>query len=68
MPDEKKGSAVPFLKAALAYYANLGIAVERVMTDNGTCYASKAFARACRELGLQARPHQTPIRKDKRQG
>ena len=53
LPDEKKGSAVAFLKAALAYYASLGIPVERVMSDNGPCYASRAFARACRELGLR---------------
>jgi transposase InsO family protein len=52
MPDEKKRSAIAFLKAALAYYASLGIKVERVMTDNGACYKSFAFRRACthREL------------------
>lgn len=38
---------------ALAYYASLGVRVERVMTDNGPCYKSKAFARACREFGLR---------------
>jgi transposase InsO family protein len=53
LPDEKKESAVLFLKAAVAYYANLGIAVERVMTDNGSCYRSKAFAAACRKFGLK---------------
>lgn len=36
--DEKKGSAVAFLKATLAYYASLGTTMERVMTDNGPCY------------------------------
>jgi len=34
MPNERKQSAIRFLKAALAYYAGLGIKVERVMTDN----------------------------------
>lgn len=34
LPDEKKQRAIAFLKATLAYYAGLGIAVERVMTDN----------------------------------
>ncbi|MDF0700699.1 IS481 family transposase, partial [Rhizobium sp. MC63] len=53
LPDEKKDSAVAFLKAALTYYNTLGITVERVMTDNGPCYASGEFARACRELGLK---------------
>jgi transposase InsO family protein len=51
--DERQGSAVAFLKAAIAYYAKLGIAVERVMTDNGSCYRSRAFARACKRLRLK---------------
>jgi transposase InsO family protein len=51
--DERKKSTVAFLKAAVAYYAKLGIKVERVMTDNGSCYRSRAFARACKRLGLR---------------
>lgn len=51
--DEKARSAVPFLKAAVAYYASLGVTVQRVMTDNGSCYKSHAFARACKRLGLK---------------
>jgi transposase InsO family protein len=53
MPDEKKRSAIAFLKAALAYYESLGIKVERVMTDNGSCYKSFAFRKACQRLGLR---------------
>ncbi|WP_245651039.1 integrase core domain-containing protein, partial [Paramagnetospirillum marisnigri] len=53
MPDEKKESAVTFLGAALAYYASLGITVQRVMTDNGSCYRSKAFRKACADHGLK---------------
>ncbi len=53
MPDEKKESAIAFLEAALAYYRKLGIRVERVMTDNGSCYRSKAFKKACKALGLR---------------
>ncbi len=52
-PDEKAMSAVAHLKAAVAYYKRLGIKVERVMTDNGSCYKSKAFAKACKALGLK---------------
>lgn len=52
-PDERKRSAVAFLKAAVAYYARLGVKVERVMTDNGSCYRSMAFKRACQRLGLK---------------
>jgi transposase InsO family protein len=53
LPDEKKESAVAFLKAAVAYYQSLGVAVARVMTDNGSCYRSRAFRKACRDLGLR---------------
>ena len=45
LPDERKESAIAFLQAALAYYASLGVAVARVMTDNGSCYRARAFAK-----------------------
>jgi transposase InsO family protein len=59
-PDEKKESAVAFLEAAVSYYRSLGITVSRVMTDNGSCYRSKTFARACKRLDikpLRTRPY-----------
>jgi transposase InsO family protein len=53
LPDETKESAVAFLRAAVAYLASLGVAVQRVMTDNGSCYRAKAFRKACVDLGLK---------------
>jgi transposase InsO family protein len=53
MKDERKESAVAFLQAAVAYYASLGVSIQRVMTDNGSCYRSRAFAKACKSLGLK---------------
>ncbi len=53
MPDEKKQSAVDFLEAALAWYRRFDITVERVMTDNGSCYLSRAFRDACKRLALK---------------
>ena len=53
LPNQKKESAIAFLKAALAYYASLGVTVARVMTDNGSCYRARDFARSCRYLGLK---------------
>src|SRR5246500_2687097 len=53
MKDEKKGCAIAFLKAAVGYYASLGVTVQRVMTDNGSCYKSFAFQKACKRLGLK---------------
>jgi len=53
LPDEKKQSAIAFLKAAVAYYQSLGVKVARVMTDNGACYKAFDFRDACRDLGLK---------------
>jgi transposase InsO family protein len=52
-PDEKKESAVAFLKASVAYYQSLGVTIQRVMTDNGSCYRSAAFRKACQDLGIK---------------
>ena len=65
MNDERKTSAIAFLEAAVAYYASLGVKVEQVMTDNGSCYLSRAFGETCRSLALDTsgpsltRPKQT---------
>jgi transposase InsO family protein len=53
LPNETKESAVAFLLAALAYYASLGIRIERIMTDNGSCYRSFAFREACQRHALK---------------
>ena len=52
-PDEKATSAIACLRASVAYYQSLGITVARVMTDNGSCYKSFAFAAACKALNLR---------------
>ena len=49
-PDEKKLSAVEFLKAAVARYQALGVAIKRPITDNGSAYRSQLFARTCQAL------------------
>ena len=51
--NERKESAVAFLITAVAYYESFGVKVQRVMTDNGSCYRSRAFAKACRRLKLK---------------
>jgi transposase InsO family protein len=53
LPDEGAISANAFLRAAVAYYAALGVTVKEVMTDNGSCYRSKDFAQTCSNLGLR---------------
>ena len=51
--DEKKTSAVDFLKAAVAHYAALGVPIQRVLTDNGSAYRSQLFARTCQAMGIK---------------
>lgn len=47
LPDEKAVTAVAFLGRARAWFAEHGIAgIERVVTDNGSCYRSAAFGDA----------------------
>jgi transposase InsO family protein len=46
MPNERKESAVAFLEHAIAWFNRHGVSIERVMTDNGSAYRSKAFAKA----------------------
>ncbi len=51
-PNESKACAVAFLRAALVYYASLGITVRRVLTDNGSPFMSHAWRDACAEFGI----------------
>ena len=43
LPDERKGTCAAFMGRCLAFFAGLGVAVERVMTDNGPGYRSGDF-------------------------
>ena len=46
LTDETKESAAAFWGRANAYFNACGITVSRVLTDNGSCYRSKAFTAA----------------------
>ena len=52
LPDETAESAVEFLWFAVSWYASHGIKIERILTDNGSCYRSRKFRDACREFGI----------------
>jgi transposase InsO family protein len=43
LPDETKDSAIAFLARALEWFSHHGVAIERVMTDNGSAYRSHDF-------------------------
>jgi transposase InsO family protein len=52
-PDERRDSAAAFLDDAVAYYRSLGVVALEVMTDNGSCYRSACFRKACTSHGLR---------------
>ena len=60
LDDERGETAAAFFRRALAWYTQQGVKVERVLTDNGTCYRSHVFAAACRDPAirhLRTRPY-----------
>jgi transposase InsO family protein len=60
LPNQKASSAAAFLQAAVDYYAQLGMAVRRVLTDYGPCYRSGTYTP--RSNGKAERFIQTALR------
>ena len=50
--DEKSATAVGVLQRAATWFADHGVTVERVLSDNGAAYRSHAWREACAELGV----------------
>ena len=60
LPSEGQHDTTAFLERALAWLGRHGVAVQRVMTDNGSAYRSKLFAAALRQAGarhVRTRPY-----------
>jgi transposase InsO family protein len=53
LPDEKRGSCLHFLFNALRFFRSLGVKVERTMTDNGSSFRSRRYAKALRRLKIK---------------
>jgi len=53
-PDETNASAISFLAACQRFYQEHGITVERVLTDNGTCF-KRRWQDACHEHQITAK-------------
>jgi transposase InsO family protein len=51
--DERPASAVDALEQAAAFYATQGIHIERMLTDNGPAYRSRAYAAALDRLTIR---------------
>jgi len=51
LDDEQASTAAGFWARAAAWYLEIGITPERVITDNGACYRSGLWHRACLATG-----------------
>src|SRR5215510_13879396 len=52
LPDERATTTVGFIQRAVAWFAERGIAIEEVMSDNGAPYRSTAWAACLRTHGI----------------
>ena len=53
LADQHATTAVGFLRRAVRWFAQRGVRVERVMTDNGSAYRAHRFHHACRLHGVR---------------
>ena len=53
LDDLTAACAIGFLRRALAWYAERGVQVQAVMSDNGSCYTAHSYAAALRQLKLK---------------
>ena len=53
--DETAATAVGVLERAVAWFAERGVSVERVLSDNGSAYKSHAWSDACAQLGISVK-------------
>jgi transposase InsO family protein len=51
--DEKATTSIGFLERTVDWFAERGVKVERILTDNGSGYRSHAFAAACHARGIR---------------
>ena len=55
LPNERKESAIAFTGRAVDWFAKHGVTVERIMSDNGSAYRSRAFADLLAGRGIKHR-------------
>ena len=53
LKNERGVTAAAFLRRAASWFRRRGVSVTGALTDNGSCYISKLFARTCAELGVK---------------
>ncbi|RSO40271.1 IS481 family transposase [Streptomyces sp. WAC 06725] len=52
LPDERKETAASFRERTNTFFSEHGIMVERVLTDNGSCYRFRLFAKPLSAAGI----------------
>jgi transposase InsO family protein len=52
LDDEQAETAAAFWVRAVLWFALRGVAVERVLTDNGSCYRSRVWAAVCERTSV----------------
>jgi transposase InsO family protein len=55
LPDEKAATCAAFLRRATAWFAQRGVTVERVLTDNAWAYTKNTWRDTCHDLGISPR-------------
>ena len=53
LDDLTAACAISFLRRAVAWFAERGVQVQSVMSDNGSCYTAHAYAAALHQLGIK---------------
>jgi transposase InsO family protein len=53
LDNERTACATAFLRRTIAWFSSRGVRVESILTDNGSCYVSRDFAKTCRHLRLR---------------
>lgn len=51
-PDETAATGTAVLRRSVAWFADLGVTGERVLSDNRSAYRSHAWRDTCTELGI----------------
>ena len=51
--DERATTAIGVLQRAVTWFADHGVSIDQVLSDNGSCYRSSAWREACADLGVR---------------
>jgi transposase InsO family protein len=54
-PDETPETAAAFLQRAQAWFADRGVGIQQVLTDNGSCYRRHLWRDTCQQLAITAK-------------